>query len=129
MSLTDSLQTMPQPSEIRLDRTKRLLKVTFDDGSLFELPSEYLRVYSRSAEVRGHGSGEGVLQTDKENVKITDVQSVGNYAVRLIFDDGHNTGLYTWDFLYELGSEKETKWQAYLARLRAAGYSHPSQGE
>jgi len=115
------MQTIPQPSEIRLDRAKRLLKVTFNDGSLFELPSEFLRVYSRSAEVRGHGSGEGILQTGKENVKIIDVQLVGNYAVRLFFDDGHNTGLYTWSYLFELGSEKEAKWQAYLARLRAAG--------
>ena len=123
------MQTTPHPSEIRLDRSKRLLKLTFNDGSLFELPSEYLRVYSRSAEVKGHGSGEGILQTDKENVKITDVQPVGNYAVRLIFDDGHNTGLYTWPYLYELGAEKEAKWQAYLARLRAAGRPHPSQSE
>ena len=123
------METTPQPSEIRLDRSRRLLKVTFDDGSLFELPSEYLRVYSTSAEVKGHGSGEGILQTDKEKVKITDVQPVGNYAVRLIFDDGHNTGLYTWSSLYKLGCEKETKWQADLARLAAAGYAHRSQSE
>jgi DUF971 family protein len=121
------MQTTPQPVDIRLDRTRRLLKVTFDDGSLFELPSEYLRVYSQSAEVKGHGSNEGILQTGKENVKIIDVQSVGLYAVKLIFDDGHNTGLYTWPFLYELGRDKETKWQAYLARLSATGYTHPSQ--
>jgi len=123
------VETTPQLSEIRLDRSRRLLKITFDDGSLFELPSEYLRVYSTSAEVKGHGSGEGILQTGKENVKITDVQPVGNYAVRLIFDDGHNTGLYTWPFLYELGCEKESKWQAYLVRLAAAGYAHRSQSE
>ena len=116
------MQTTPQPVEIRLDRTRRLLKVAFDDGSLFELPSEYLRVYSPSAEVKGHGLGEGTLQTGKENVKITEVQPVGNYAVRLIFDDGHNTGLYTWPTLYELSSEKEAKWQAYLDRLKSAGY-------
>ena len=120
------MQTMPHPSEIRLAKTRRLLKVTFDDGSIFELPSEYLRVYSQSAEVKGHGPGEGILQTGKENVKIIDVEPVGNYAVRLIFDDGHNTGLYTWPYLFELGSEHEAKWQVYLARLRAAGYSHLS---
>lgn len=123
------METTPQPSEITLDRSRRLLKVTFDDGSLFELPSEYLRVYSRSAEVKGHGRGEGILQTGKENVKITDVQPVGNYAVQLFFDDGHSTGLYTWPFLYELGSEKEAKWRVYLARLRAEGYTHPSQSD
>jgi DUF971 family protein len=105
------------------------LKVTFGDGSLFELPSEYLRVHSTSAEVKGHRSEEGMLQTDKEHVKITDVQPVGNYAVRLIFDDGHNTGLYTWPFLYELGCEKEAKWRAYLARLAAAGHSCRSESE
>jgi DUF971 family protein len=123
------VQTTPQPSEIRLDRNRRLLKVTFDDGSLFELPSEYLRVHSTSAEVKGHGSEEGMLQTDKEHVKITDVQPVGNYAVNLIFDDGRNTGLYTWPFLYELGCEKEAKWRAYLARLAAAGHSRRSESE
>lgn len=118
---------MPQLSEIRLDRTKRLLKLAFDDGSSFELSSEYLRVYSRSADVKGHGSSEGILQTGKENVKILDVQPVGNYAVRLIFDDGHDTGLYSWPFLYELGRDQEAKWQAYLARLKVAGHAHPSQ--
>jgi DUF971 family protein len=123
------MQTKPHPVEIRLDRNRRLLKVAFDDGSCFELPSEYLRVYSRSAEVKGHGRGEGILQTGKGNVKIIDVEPVGNYAVKLIFDDGHNTGLYSWPFLYELGSEKEAKWRAYLARLKAAGYTHPSQSD
>ena len=123
------MQTTPQPSEIRLDRNRRLLKVTFDDGSLFELPSEYLRVHSTSAEVKGHGPEEGMLQTDKEHLKITGVQPVGNYAVRFIFDDGHNTGLYTWPFLYELGCEKEAKWRAYLARLAAAGHSRRSESE
>jgi DUF971 family protein len=123
------VQTTPQPSEIRLDRNRRLLKVTFDDGSSYELSSEYLRVYSTSAEVRGHGSGEGILQTDKGNVKIIDVQAVGNYAVKLIFDDGHDTGLYTWPYLYELGCEKEAKWQAYLARLAAAGHARRTESE
>jgi DUF971 family protein len=123
------LEDKPHPSEIRLDSSRRLLTVTFDDDSVFEMPSEYLRVYSTSAEVKGHGAGEGILQTGKENVKITDVQAVGNYAVRLVFDDGHDTGLYTWPALYELGSEKEAKWQAYLVRLAAAGHARQSQGE
>ena len=123
------MPTTPHPTEIRLDASRRLLKVTFDDGSLFELPSEYLRVYSRSAEVKGHGPGEGILQMGKDKVKITDVESIGNYAVRLIFDDGHNTGLYTFQFLYELGRDQEAMWQGYLDRLNAAGHIHPSQSE
>lgn len=121
------MQNTPHPIEIRLDAARRLLKVSFDDGNLFELPSEYLRVYSRSAEVKGHGPGQGILQTGKENVEITDVESVGAYAVRLVFDDGHNTGLYTFQFLYELGRDQQTMWQAYLDRLTAAGHTHPSQ--
>ncbi len=121
------MQATPHPTEIRLDAARRLLKVSFDDGSLYELPSEYLRVYSQSAEVKGHGPGEGTLQTGKENVKITDVEPIGTYAVRLVFDDGHNTGLYTFQFLYELGRGQEAKWQAYLDRLTAAGHTHPSQ--
>ena len=123
------MEDTPHPSEIRLDRSRRLLTVTFDDDSVGEMPSEYLRVYSTSAEVKGHGAGEGILQTGKENVKITDVQAVGNYAVRLVFDDGHDTGLYTWPSLYELGSEKEAKWQAYLVRLADAGHARQRQGE
>ena len=113
----------PIPVEIRLQKAKRQLALRFDDDAEFELPFEYLRVYSPSAEVKGHGPGQDVLQTGKENVQITAVEPVGHYAVRLFFDDGHDTGLYTWQYLYELGSERERKWQAYLDRLEAAGYA------
>lgn len=112
----------PTPEEIRLRKKSRLLAVRFDDGSEFELPFEYLRVYSPSAEVRGHGPGQEILQTGKENVQITALEPVGHYAIRIVFDDGHDTGLYTWQYLYELGTERERRWQAYLDRLTAAGY-------
>ena len=108
--------------EIRLRKTSRLLAISFSDGSAFELPFEYLRVYSPSAEVKGHGPGQETLQTGKENVAVTAIEPVGHYAVRLVFDDGHNTGLYTWKYLYELGAEQAERWQAYLDRLSAAGY-------
>jgi DUF971 family protein len=110
------------PVEIRLRKASRLLALEFDDGSRFELPFEYLRVHSPSAEVRGHGSGQEVLQTGKENVQVTRVEPIGHYAVRLHFDDGHDTGLYTWKYLYELGRDQERNWQAYLDRLSAAGH-------
>jgi DUF971 family protein len=122
------MQSNPIPTEIKLSRTRRELRVTFDTGRCFELSSEYLRVYSPSAEVKGHG-GEGVLQVGKEHVQIIDIQPVGNYCIKLVFDDGHDTGLYTWTLLYELGRDKETKWQAYLARLTAAGNAHAGQTE
>ena len=111
-----------QPSEIRLQKKSRQLAVDYDDGSHFELSFEYLRVYSPSAEVKGHGPGQEVLQTGKENVQITALEPVGHYAIRIVFDDGHDTGLYTWNYLYELGAEREKRWQAYLDRLTAAGY-------
>lgn len=110
------------PSEIRLQTKSRQIAIDFDDGSHFELPFEYLRVYSPSAEVRGHGPGQEVLQTGKEDVQITALDPVGQYAIRIVFDDGHDTGLYTWAYLYELGAEREKRWQAYLDRLTAAGY-------
>jgi DUF971 family protein len=112
---------MPIPTEIKLHRKSRLLELQFEDGQRFELPCEYLRVYSPSAEVRGHGPGQEVLQLDKENVNIDDIQQVGNYAVKLIFDDGHSTGLYTWDYLYELGADQGRLWQQYLDALKARG--------
>lgn len=112
-----------QPTELRLRKKSRQLVVGFEDGSEFALPFEYLRVSSPSAEVKGHGPGQETLQTGKENVNVTAVEPVGHYAVRLVFDDGHNTGLYTWDYLYELGSDYESRWQAYLDRLKAAGYA------
>lgn len=113
----------PVPTEVRLRQQSGLLAVSFADGSNFELPFEYLRVYSPSAEVRGHGPGQEVLQTGKENVRITRLEPVGHYALRIVFDDGHDTGLYTWNYLYQLGAERDRRWQAYLDRLSAAGYA------
>ncbi len=113
---------MPKPLEIQLHKKSRTLEITFDDGVNAELPSEYLRVYSPSAEVRGHGPGQATLQTGKENVFIDGIQAVGQYAVKLLFSDGHDTGLYTWNYLYELATEYEQKWPEYLEKLKAAGY-------
>src|SRR5208282_5625637 len=101
-------------TEIKLRQRSRLLEVSFDDGSRFELPFEYLRVHSPSAEVRGHGAGEGVLVTGKQDVGLKAIEPIGQYAVKLVFDDGHDTGLYTWEYLHELGSQREQKWSAYL---------------
>ncbi len=111
----------PQPLEVKLRTGSRVLEVSFDDDSRFELGFEYLRVFSPSAEVRGHGGGEGVLQTGKQNVRITRVDPIGNYAVRLVFDDGHDTGLYSWAFLYGLGRDAASNWSRYLDRCAAAG--------
>lgn len=111
------LMSSPVPTEIKLRTVSRRLEVAFDDGSHFELPFEYLRVHSPSAEVKGHGAGEGVLVTGKEQVQVKAVEPVGRYAVRLVFDDGHDTGLYSWSYLYELGRDRERKWQAYQARV------------
>jgi DUF971 family protein len=112
---------MPQPTEIKIRTRSRVLDVRFEDGAHFELPFEYLRVYSPSAEVTGHGGGEGVLQTGKEDVGIARIEPVGNYALRLHFDDGHNTGLYSWSLLHELGTEHSKKWARYLERCAEAG--------
>jgi DUF971 family protein len=108
------------PTEIKLRRRSRVLEVSFADGSRFELPFEYLRVHSPSAEVRGHGAGEGVLVLGKENVVVTAVEPVGQYAVKLVFDDGHDTGLYTWNYLHQLGSQREQMWSEYCARVERA---------
>ncbi len=113
--------TTPRPTEIRLHRQSRVLELGFDDGSRFELSCEFLRVYSPSAEVRGHGAGQEVLQTGKEDVNIERIEPVGQYAVRLCFDDGHDTGLYSWSLLYDLGRRRDELWQQYLARLKEAG--------
>ncbi len=112
---------MPQPTDIKLRTLSRILDVRFDDGSSFELPFEYLRVFSPSAEVTGHGIGDGILQTGKEEVRITGVEPIGNYALRLVFDDGHDTGLYTWTVLHDLGVNREANWARYLERCAAAG--------
>lgn len=110
------------PTDIRLHSRSRVLDVTFDDGASFELPCEYLRVFSPSAEVRGHGPGQEVLQVGKEAVNITAIEPVGLYAVKLVFDDGHDSGLYTWQHMYELGEGYEKNWQDYLQRLSQAGH-------
>lgn len=107
----------PVPTEIRLRTRSRLLEVTFDDGARFELPFEYLRVFSPSAEVKGHGPGEGVLVTGKSEVGIRAIEPVGQYAVKLVFDDGHDTGLYSWKYLRELGRERDRNWTEYRARV------------
>jgi DUF971 family protein len=112
---------MPQPTDIKLRTQSRILEVRFDDGSHFELPFEYLRVFSPSAEVKGHGGGEGLLQIGKEDVGIGHIEPVGNYALRLDFDDGHNTCLYTWGLLHELGSNRAAYWARYLERCAQAG--------
>lgn len=110
------------PTEIRLRRRSRLLSISFADGSHYDLPFEYLRVFSPSAEVRGHGPGQETLQTGKEHVQVLGIEPVGHYAIRLIFDDGHDTGLYRWDYLRDLGARQDEHWRDYLDRLEAAGY-------
>ena len=113
----------PRPTEITLHKQSRVLDVAFDDGTRFELPCEYLRVFSPSAEVRGHGPGQEVLQVGKRDVAITELEPVGHYALRPSFSDGHNSGIFAWDYLYELGVRQQELWQQYLARLAEAGAS------
>lgn len=113
----------PLPTALTLHRKSRVLEAVFDDGSQFSLPFEYLRVYSPSAEVRGHGAGQEVLQLGKRDVDITALDAVGNYAVRPTFSDGHDSGLYSWDYLYMLGKQQADLWQQYLDRLAAQGGS------
>ncbi len=114
------------PTDIRLHSKSRLLEITFADEA-FMLPCEYLRVHSPSAEVKGHGPGQEVLQLNKEEVNIVAIEPVGNYAVRLIYSDSHNSGLYSWDYLHELGTSRYCKWQDYLAQLKAAGKTREPQ--
>jgi DUF971 family protein len=115
--------TDKRPLGIRLHKRSRELELEYPDGERYSLSCEYLRVYSPSAEVRGHGSGQEVLQTGKLTVGIDAIKPVGRYAVQLVFDDGHDTGLYSWDYLYELCTEKPRLWQQYLDRLEQAGAS------
>jgi len=110
----------PVPTELKLRTRSRVLAVRFADGTAFELPFEYLRVHSPSAEVKGHGPGQEVLVLDKQQVGVKAIEPVGQYAVRLVFDDGHDTGLYTWSYLHELGRDYPHKWAAYQARVRRA---------
>ena len=112
-----------QVQEITLHAVSRTLEISFDDGERFQLPAEYLRVYSPSAEVRGHGAGQEVLQVGKRQVSITALEPVGHYALKITFDDGHDSGLYSWTYLYELGAQQQAYWQDYLNRLAAAGAS------
>ena len=113
----------PTPIDIKLLQKTRVIEITFEDGKHFCLPCEYLRVFSPSAEVRGHGENQIKLITGKKNINIVGIEPVGNYAVKLIFDDGHNTGLYTWEMLYEFGENYSSYWQQYLQRLEAVGAS------
>ncbi|HTD91419.1 MAG TPA: DUF971 domain-containing protein [Burkholderiales bacterium] len=113
----------PLPTEIKLHQVSRLLEITFDDGKTFQLPCEFLRVYSPSAEVRGHGPGQETLQAGKRNVDIKAIEPIGNYAVQLTFSDGHNTGIYSWDLLYDYGVRQDELWTQYLKRLAEAGAS------
>jgi DUF971 family protein len=115
------------PTEITLHQQSKLLELTFDDGANYKLPFEFLRVYSPSAEVRGHGPGQETLQVGKRNVMLTDIDPAGSYAVKLTFDDGHDSGLYTWEYLCELGKHQEAMWDDYLAQLKAAGASRDAK--
>ncbi|MEI6318232.1 MAG: DUF971 domain-containing protein [Pseudomonadota bacterium] len=113
----------PVPTELVLHQATNRLEVVFSDGRRFELPSEFLRVHSPSAEVRGHGPGEGTLQVGKRSVSITDIDPVGSYAVKLVFSDGHDTGIFSWPLLYDYGLNQDTMWARYLQRLEAANSS------
>jgi DUF971 family protein len=110
----------PRPTEINLHQVSRVLDVAFDDGASFSLPVEYLRVFSPSAEVRGHGPGQEVLQVGKREVNIAAIEPVGVYAVKFVFSDGHDTGIYSWDYLHELGVKQDANWKSYLARMERA---------
>ena len=116
----------PRPTDIVLHRASHALEVAFDDGSRFMLPCEYLRVESPSAEVQGHGPGQKVLVAGKRDVNIVGIEPIGNYAVLLRFDDGHDSGLYSWSYLHELGVEHEARWNVYLAGLNSRGLSRSS---
>ncbi len=116
-------QASRTPTEIKLHQKSRTLEIAFADGSRFNLPCEFLRVYSPSAEVRGHGPGQEVLQTGKINAEITAIEPVGTYAINLAFADGHDSGIYSWDYLYDLGANYDALWERYLQRMQEAGAS------
>lgn len=115
---------MPHPTDIKLHQKSKVLDVSFDSNETFSFSCEFLRVYSQSSEVTGHGPGQEVLQLNKENVSIENITPVGNYAVKLHFNDGHDTGLYTWERLYDLGRNQQDYWVDYLRRLMRAGHQH-----
>jgi DUF971 family protein len=120
------MSNTPTPTEIKLRKQSRVLEVGFDDGRLFSFPFEFLRVYSPSAEVKGHGPGQETLQTGKRDVQITALEPVGHYAIQPVFSDGHNSGIYSWDYLYRLGLEQDKLWRDYGDRLEAAGFTRES---
>jgi DUF971 family protein len=111
------------PTGITLHQKSRVLEIAFSGGKTFRLPYEFLRVYSPSAEVRGHGPGQEVLQTGKRNVEIRSIEPVGSYAIQPAFSDGHSTGIYSWEYLYELGETQDELWAQYLEKLKKAGAS------
>lgn len=121
--MADSSKDAPSPTEIKLHQKSRVLEIAFSDGKRFTLPYEFLRVYSPSAEVRGHGPGQEVLQVGKKNIEITRIDPVGHYAVQPVFSDGHDTGIYSWDYFYTLGVNQDEMWRTYLRRMEAAGAS------
>jgi len=114
------------PTEITYHSKAHLMEIAFNTGERFELPAEYLRVYSPSAEVQGHGTGQEILQIGKQDEAISKIEQVGNYAVQLFFDDNHDTGIYSWDTLYRLGQEYGSLWPRYLQRLKDAGHNRPA---
>ncbi|HUT40873.1 MAG TPA: DUF971 domain-containing protein [Gammaproteobacteria bacterium] len=116
------MPSKPKPVEISLHQKSRVLKIAFDTGESFTLSYEFLRVHSPSAEVQGHGPGQGTLQIGKEDVVITRVDPIGSYAIQPTFDDGHDTGIYSWETLYNLGKNRDRYWQEYLDKLAAAGH-------
>ena len=118
---------VPPPTEIKLHQKSRVLEIAFADGARFRLPCEFLRVYSPSAEVRGHGPGQEVLQTGKKEVGIARIEPVGQYAMQLHFSDGHDTGIYSWDLLYDYGTRQDEMWRHYLTRMEEAGASREPQ--
>ena len=113
----------PRATDIRVKRTEKILEIDFEDGASFPLPAEYLRVESPSAEVQGHGPGQKTLVAGRRHVGIANVEPVGNYAIRIVFDDLHDTGIFSWGYLYRLGSEYDDRWAAYLAAMKAEGLS------
>jgi DUF971 family protein len=121
--MAESKKAAPNPTGLTVHKQSRVLEIAFDDDSNFSLPFEFLRVYSPSAEVRGHGAGQEVLQTGKREVAITELEPVGHYAVQPHFSDGHNTGIYAWDYLYWLGANQSRLWEEYLQQLEAAGFT------
>jgi len=119
--------TTPTPIELNLHRQSRVLEVKYEQDTFFNLSCEYLRVFSPSAEVQGHGPGQRVLQIGKEHVNIENIEIIGNYAICLHFDDGHNSGIYSWEYLHQLAQNHERNWQEYLTELHQAGYKRKEQ--